>query len=57
MLFRSYVQDYSELKDVDIVVEAASENMELKADIFRQLDANCKPECILATNTSSLPIH
>ena len=51
-----YVQDYAELKDVDIVVEAASENMELKADIFRQLDANCKPECILATNTSSLPI-
>jgi len=52
----SYVQDYAGLADVDIVVEAASENMDLKAEIFRALDENCKPECILATNTSSLPI-
>lgn len=52
----SYVQDYAGLADVDILVEAASENMDLKAEIFRALDENCKPECILATNTSSLPI-
>ena len=43
-------------KDVDLVVEAAIENMELKANIFKTLDAVCKPEAILATNTSSLPI-
>ena len=52
----NYVQDYAGLADMDIVVEAASENMDLKAEIFRALDENCKPECILATNTSSLPI-
>ena len=43
-------------KDADLVVEAAIENMEIKANIFRTLDKVCKPEAILATNTSSLPI-
>ena len=51
-----YVQDYAGMADVDLVVEAASENMELKSEIFKALDENCKPEAILATNTSSLPI-
>jgi 3-hydroxybutyryl-CoA dehydrogenase len=41
---------------VDFVVEAASENMAIKAQIFRKLDAVARPEVILATNTSSLPI-
>lgn len=43
-------------KDVDLVIEAAIENMEIKSNIFRELDDVCKPEAILATNTSSLPI-
>lgn len=43
-------------KDVDLVIEAAIENMEIKGNIFRELDSVCKPEAILATNTSSLPI-
>ncbi|WP_082788964.1 3-hydroxybutyryl-CoA dehydrogenase [Desulfolucanica intricata] len=43
-------------KDADLVVEAAIENMEIKANIFKTLDEVCKPEVILATNTSSLPI-
>lgn len=43
-------------KDVDLVIEAAIENMEIKGKIFKELDAVCKPEAILATNTSSLPI-
>lgn len=43
-------------KDVDLVIEAAIENMQIKGNIFRELDAVCKPEAILATNTSSLPI-
>lgn len=42
--------------DVDLVVEAATENVELKLNIFRELDANCKPSAILASNTSSIPI-
>ena len=42
--------------DADLVIEAVYENADLKKDIFSQLDAVCKPECILATNTSSIPI-
>ena len=42
--------------DCDIVIEAIVENMEVKAKLFGQLDEIAKPECILATNTSSLPI-
>ena len=47
------------LKDmapVDFVVEAASENESLKLAIFRELDTICRPEVILASNTSSIPI-
>ena len=43
-------------KDVDLVIEAAIENMAIKGKIFAELDEVCKPEAILATNTSSLPI-
>jgi 3-hydroxybutyryl-CoA dehydrogenase len=41
---------------VDFVVEAASENMLIKSEIFRVLDRTARPGVILATNTSSLPI-
>jgi 3-hydroxybutyryl-CoA dehydrogenase len=43
-------------KDVDLVIEAAIENMAIKGKIFTELDEVCKPDAILATNTSSLPI-
>ncbi|MDF2499582.1 MAG: 3-hydroxybutyryl-CoA dehydrogenase [Anaerosporomusa subterranea] len=42
--------------DVDLVVEAAIENMEIKKTIFQQLDQFCPAHTILATNTSSLPV-
>ncbi|EKQ51808.1 MULTISPECIES: 3-hydroxybutyryl-CoA dehydrogenase [unclassified Clostridium] len=42
--------------DCDLVVEAAIENMKIKKEIFAELDAICKPETILASNTSSLSI-
>lgn len=42
--------------DADLVVEAATENAELKINIFRQLDSICKPDAILASNTSSISI-
>jgi 3-hydroxybutyryl-CoA dehydrogenase len=48
-----------ELKDmapVDYVVEAATENEAIKLQIFRDLDVICRPDIILATNTSSIPI-
>ena len=45
------------LADVDLVIEAVFERMEIKQDVFRQLDAACKPGAILATNTSYLDIN
>ena len=46
----------AELADVDVVVEAATENEALKLDIFRQLDSLCQPGAILASNTSSISL-
>lgn len=48
--------DMSLAADCDLVVEAAVENMKIKKEIFAELDAICKPETILASNTSSLSI-
>ncbi|WP_371377831.1 3-hydroxybutyryl-CoA dehydrogenase [Sporomusa aerivorans] len=45
-----------EVCSVDLVIEAASENIEIKREIFRILDSFCPEHTILATNTSSLPI-
>jgi 3-hydroxybutyryl-CoA dehydrogenase len=45
-----------DLQSVDLVVEAVFEDEHLKKDIWSHLDALCKPECIFATNTSSIPI-
>lgn len=44
------------VSNADLVVEAASENLTIKLDIFRKLDEFCKPNTILATNTSSISI-
>ncbi|WP_298468189.1 3-hydroxybutyryl-CoA dehydrogenase [Psychrobacillus sp. FSL K6-4046] len=46
----------NDANDVDLVIEAAVENMEIKQSIFKQLDAIAPAHAILATNTSSLPI-
>ena len=48
--------DLQDAKDADLVVEAASEKFEIKKSIFSTLDAVCKPEAILASNTSSISI-
>lgn len=47
---------FEDLGDVDLVIEAVFENMNVKKDTFKKLDASTHPEVILATNTSSLPI-
>jgi 3-hydroxyacyl-CoA dehydrogenase len=52
----TFETDFAELKDVDIVVEAAFESMPVKKEIFAKLDAIAKPEAILASNTSTLDI-
>lgn len=44
------------VSQADLVVEAATERVDIKLDLFRQLDELTKPECILATNTSSISI-
>jgi 3-hydroxybutyryl-CoA dehydrogenase len=48
--------DLTHAGDVDFVVEAVVEQMHIKSDVFRKLDAICPPHTILASNTSSLPI-
>jgi len=46
----------AELAECDFVVEAATEKFEIKAELFRDLDRICRPEVILASNTSSISI-
>ncbi|MBQ0123765.1 MAG: 3-hydroxybutyryl-CoA dehydrogenase [Bacteroidales bacterium] len=48
--------DYAACKDCDLIIEAAVEAMDLKKEVFKMLDEICKPEAILATNSSSLSI-
>jgi 3-hydroxyacyl-CoA dehydrogenase len=48
--------DYADIADADIVIEAAFEDMVIKQDIFRRLDAVMKPGAVLATNTSTLDV-
>ncbi len=48
--------DYESLRDADLVIEAVFEDMSVKKDVFKKLDAVCKPGAILASNTSYLDI-
>lgn len=48
--------DLNDFSDVDLVIEAIIEDLELKKKAFAQLDSICKPEAYLASNTSSMPI-
>ena len=52
----SFVANYNTLSEADYVVEAATENPELKLKIFAELDRLAKPEVILASNTSSISL-
>jgi 3-hydroxybutyryl-CoA dehydrogenase len=47
---------YHDLGDCDLVIEAITENLELKLEMWRELDEIVKPEALFATNTSSLPV-
>ena len=49
--------DYNQFSACDLVIEAATENMDIKLNIFKELDNVCKPETILASNTSSISIN
>jgi len=48
--------NYDPFTDTDLVIEAVFEDLATKKAIFTELDKVCKPECIFATNTSSIPI-
>ncbi len=48
--------DYAALKDCDLIVEAVFEDMSVKADVTKKVQAVTGPDCIFATNTSTLPI-
>jgi 3-hydroxybutyryl-CoA dehydrogenase len=48
--------ELADMKDADFVIEAATETLELKLDLFRRLDEVCRPGVILASNTSSISI-
>jgi len=52
----TFIDIPSGVKDVDLIVEAATENVDLKLKIFKQLDINCSKDTILASNTSSISI-
>ncbi|KAF0864143.1 3-hydroxybutyryl-CoA dehydrogenase [Pseudomonas sp. LD120] len=48
--------DYSALKDAQLVIEAATENLDLKLKVLQQIAAQVSAECVIASNTSSLSI-
>jgi len=50
------VSSLTDLADCDLVIEAASEDLTLKLNLFQHLDSVCKPETVLASNTSSISI-
>ena len=53
---RSFTKTEKGVMDADLVVEAATENLAVKLKIFEDIDRFCKPEAILASNTSSISI-
>ena len=48
--------DYADLADCDLIIEAVTENLDVKLEMWRELDKIAKPEAIFATNTSSLSV-
>ncbi len=45
-----------DIKDADFIIEAIFENIKVKKELFKKLDSICKKDCILASNTSTIPI-
>lgn len=52
----TFTTELASAADADLVIEAAIENLDIKKSIFAELDSICKPETILASNTSSISI-
>ena len=56
MALISGTTDYNAIAESDLVIEAVFEDMDLKKKVFKKIDGICKPEAIIATNTSTLNI-
>ncbi len=56
-LIKTYTDLKEAVKNAELIVEAATENKAIKLDIFKQLDVFSPADCILCSNTSSIPIH
>jgi hypothetical protein len=52
----TFTLDFDTLADADLVIEAVPERLDLKQEVFSTLDKICRPDAILATNTSSLSV-
>jgi 3-hydroxybutyryl-CoA dehydrogenase len=52
----SATSSLADLADCDLVIESVVEDLAVKKDLFNELDRACKPEAIIATNTSTLPV-
>ncbi len=50
-----YTMDYEEIKDADLVIEAATENLQIKRKIVKQVEERVKEDAIITSNTSSIP--
>jgi len=50
-----YTLDYADIKGADLVIEAATENLEIKRKIFAQVEEMVRPDAIITSNTSSIP--
>ncbi|ONK80432.1 uncharacterized protein A4U43_C01F17660 [Asparagus officinalis] len=57
LLLLKGVLDYTDFKDVDMVIEAVIEKVPLKQSIFSEIEKACPPHCILATNTSTIDLN
>jgi 3-hydroxybutyryl-CoA dehydrogenase len=51
-----FTTDLSSVRDVDFLIESATEKWEVKKDLYAQIDELCAPVCIFASNTSAIPI-
>lgn len=52
----TFSTDYQLLKDVDFVIENVTERWEIKKQVYTEMDAICRESCVLAANTSAIPI-
>jgi 3-hydroxybutyryl-CoA dehydrogenase len=51
-----FTTDYQQLKAVEFLIENVTENWEIKAAVYREIDSICGPDCVFAVNTSCVPI-